>query len=573
MVNKYLKNNLFIIKYMMETEDFYLNEKYFKNKKNGVFVEVGALDGVNYSTTKYFEDNFNWSGLLIEPNPVQFELLKKNRPNCNMSNSLVSDLTESLEYKYFLTSYAAVSGVVATLPKKHFEDYFNNDNDWIKEHVQTSSFITPVPLRELVKDYKYIDLLTIDVEGHELNVLNSFDFSIPVYLIMVDNNEKNKEVRELMEKNGYIFMETYKDNEIYVNRSIQLEILSKPLYEADYDIIYNVGDVMIMPVIGMLLDENFRSACRLSEEWVKKGKRVAICGKFNEEIVINDVPYLNWSKLSKTKLVDTLICWRSSGIKSLLNGEFMTNNLLIDFHDNFPQSLEDINEEELKQLFNTVKYFYFKSEFHKKCFNENYKYDENKYRVVLNGVEDLYKPSNNIRQPFRFCYYASYHKGLDILLEKIWSHIYANEPQAELHVYGGMDNIMDDTYKIKLRLLLGLPGVMDHGRQPLSLVAREKHMSSFHFHLNNLYEEVDALTIRESLKAGCIPLISKAGVFLERHGLQFDWDPNSDELCKLIAQDILQKMHDFEFVDKAREQIMSSNMTDNWETISEKWLN
>ena len=37
-------------------EDIYLNENIFKNKKNGVYIELGALDGILYSNTKFFED-------------------------------------------------------------------------------------------------------------------------------------------------------------------------------------------------------------------------------------------------------------------------------------------------------------------------------------------------------------------------------------------------------------------------------------------------------------------------------------------------------------------------------------
>ena len=35
-------------------EDAFLNNNFFKNKKNGVYVELGALDGVLYSNTKIF---------------------------------------------------------------------------------------------------------------------------------------------------------------------------------------------------------------------------------------------------------------------------------------------------------------------------------------------------------------------------------------------------------------------------------------------------------------------------------------------------------------------------------------
>jgi hypothetical protein len=50
-------------------EDIFLNENIFKNKTNGVYIELGALDGILYSNTKFFEDTLNWSGILIEPHP------------------------------------------------------------------------------------------------------------------------------------------------------------------------------------------------------------------------------------------------------------------------------------------------------------------------------------------------------------------------------------------------------------------------------------------------------------------------------------------------------------------------
>ena len=54
-------------------EDIYLNENIFKNKKNGVYIELGALDGILYSNTKFFEDSLNWKGILIEPHPEKFK--------------------------------------------------------------------------------------------------------------------------------------------------------------------------------------------------------------------------------------------------------------------------------------------------------------------------------------------------------------------------------------------------------------------------------------------------------------------------------------------------------------------
>jgi len=37
-------------------EDIFLNDTYFRNKRDGIYIELGALDGVLYSNTKFFQD-------------------------------------------------------------------------------------------------------------------------------------------------------------------------------------------------------------------------------------------------------------------------------------------------------------------------------------------------------------------------------------------------------------------------------------------------------------------------------------------------------------------------------------
>jgi len=46
-----------------------------KPHRNGTFIELGAMDGITYSNTKIFQDNFNWSGVLIEPVPTFYKEL------------------------------------------------------------------------------------------------------------------------------------------------------------------------------------------------------------------------------------------------------------------------------------------------------------------------------------------------------------------------------------------------------------------------------------------------------------------------------------------------------------------
>jgi len=62
-------------------EDLLLYKLCFQYLKYpGIYLEAGALDGLKYSNSYFFEKCFNWTGILIEPSPVSFAMLQKTRP-------------------------------------------------------------------------------------------------------------------------------------------------------------------------------------------------------------------------------------------------------------------------------------------------------------------------------------------------------------------------------------------------------------------------------------------------------------------------------------------------------------
>lgn len=207
--------------YSQFQEDIFLNENIFKNKKNGIYIELGALDGILFSNTKFFEDTLNWTGILIEPHPDQFILLKQNRPNNFLFNNLVSCHSEPLEFRYFVHNYAAVSGVHNTLSQHHFDTYFDNKNIANEINKQNKIYINPIKLTEIIKETKltHIDLLSLDVEGHEYEVLQSWNFSIPIDVILIEtlgvDPEKDELCRKILIKNNYKFITKCSHNEIF----------------------------------------------------------------------------------------------------------------------------------------------------------------------------------------------------------------------------------------------------------------------------------------------------------------------------------------------------------------------
>jgi FkbM family methyltransferase len=206
--------------YSQSQEDWFLNEHIFKNKKGGIYIELGALDGVLYSNTKFFEDSLQWTGILIEPHPEKFKKLQANRPHNFLFNQLISCHKEPLEFRYFVDYHAAVSGVENTLSQFHFNTFFDNIEN---QHLpQTKMWIQPMSLTEVVQQTKltHIDLLSLDVEGHEYEVLKSWDFSIPIDVILIETLgeqlDREEWCREILLRNHYLFVTKYRHNEVYV---------------------------------------------------------------------------------------------------------------------------------------------------------------------------------------------------------------------------------------------------------------------------------------------------------------------------------------------------------------------
>ena len=53
--------------YSQDGQDQFLETNIFKGYKNGVYMDIGAYDGVDINNTLYFEKTHNWTGVNVEP--------------------------------------------------------------------------------------------------------------------------------------------------------------------------------------------------------------------------------------------------------------------------------------------------------------------------------------------------------------------------------------------------------------------------------------------------------------------------------------------------------------------------
>jgi FkbM family methyltransferase len=146
---------------------------------DGVFVEAGANDGVVQSNTYYFEKLRGWTGLLIEPVPALAAECRKNRRGPVVEAALVAidrpGGTVELHYAGLMSTLAGALGD-AEATASHIRAGLT-----VQKLSRTYRLCVPARTLSTVLDEakitQPIDLLSLDVEGAELAVLDGIDFS------------------------------------------------------------------------------------------------------------------------------------------------------------------------------------------------------------------------------------------------------------------------------------------------------------------------------------------------------------------------------------------------------------
>lgn len=155
-------------------EDLLLDEL-FAGQPDGFFIEVGAYDGYTYAVTYALEAQ-GWSGLLIEPVAALHALAAARRPGSRVVHAAVSKRGSSGTAVF--TRLGGATGGGGYDASSHLEAI---DQGFTKRPPRTASERVEVPLTTidalLAHHTGPIDLVVLDVEGHELALLDGFDLA------------------------------------------------------------------------------------------------------------------------------------------------------------------------------------------------------------------------------------------------------------------------------------------------------------------------------------------------------------------------------------------------------------
>jgi FkbM family methyltransferase len=185
-------------------EEQRLVRAFFDDAKSGFFVEVGANEPVVRSQTWHLEQ-LGWTGVLIEPQP-----------------DLAVALVKARKAMVFATACSSPENAGRTLSLHVAGPLSSLQRDRMAPGAKPESVID-VPVRTLdsmlaeADAPSPIDLLSIDVEGHELEVLQGFDFSRwRPRLIMIEDHVSGLAKHWYLQSSGYRIIRRVGNNGWYI---------------------------------------------------------------------------------------------------------------------------------------------------------------------------------------------------------------------------------------------------------------------------------------------------------------------------------------------------------------------
>jgi len=198
--------------FSQEGEELYLKEK-FANR-NGFYVDVGALHPFRFSNTAWAYEK-GWRGINIEPNVDQFHLFELFRPQDININCGIAD--HEAELTYYCFDEPGLNG---------FDMEAHKDIPVIAKRK-----VAVRRLSDILREHKVdrVDFLDIDVEGFEMEVLKSIDFSVDIECILLEQHisaellNQSKEFLFLKRK-GYEAVAKYGRTTVY-EKNILGEVL------------------------------------------------------------------------------------------------------------------------------------------------------------------------------------------------------------------------------------------------------------------------------------------------------------------------------------------------------------
>eukprot|EP00614_Pseudopedinella_elastica_P013694 CAMPEP_0172582870 /NCGR_PEP_ID=MMETSP1068-20121228/2416_1 /TAXON_ID=35684 /ORGANISM="Pseudopedinella elastica, Strain CCMP716" /LENGTH=422 /DNA_ID=CAMNT_0013376433 /DNA_START=208 /DNA_END=1476 /DNA_ORIENTATION=+ len=191
------------------------------------YVEVGAADGLELSNT-YALERMGWKGVCIEAQASSVSALRINRPGCIVVDAVVGPQDgEVVTFASFEDERKFLSGVASNAYFNAFGDQAEGrtikEDDLAKSGSEQRVARTLSDLLDEAGAPTYVDFLSLDCEGLEAGVLDSFPWGRRSFgAIAVDHgyvSEKRARMMSTLVNAGYVRVGCLEHDDAFVPRS------------------------------------------------------------------------------------------------------------------------------------------------------------------------------------------------------------------------------------------------------------------------------------------------------------------------------------------------------------------
>ena len=214
--NIYIRNYKFLFKSSQFNEDKKILELFDKSHK-GVYLDIGCYHPTRVNNTLSLYRK-GWRGMNIDLNQLTIDMFNYARPG--EINICAAISNKEIKKKLYYLGDLDPKNTLDLKHKSWLKTTFNISNKDIKIR-----YVKTLRLEKILDkhNFKEIDFMNIDIEGHEIDVLKEIDFNkffINLLCVeMINHNDKskqnNKEIDDLLKKSNYKLIKKFDFNYIY----------------------------------------------------------------------------------------------------------------------------------------------------------------------------------------------------------------------------------------------------------------------------------------------------------------------------------------------------------------------